>query len=115
MSDALIETDSNLVQIDTEQVEAVLEAAKVEENEVSTTPTISSTDEVPSVPVEASPVGATSSTEARKKPAIFSIHRPLSKSVLIMIWLLFTLSISGTLVSAVAAFNYGMGAYTAYT
>jgi len=147
MSDALMKTDSNLVQVDTEQVEAM---TKPEEVEGATSDTLTDTivpaqepdtemvsalaqddgepgsgngtvaaKETATVPAGVStgtmPIAAVVSTEAHKKTVIDTWQpRSLSKPVLIMIWILFVLSLTGTVVSAVAAFNYGVEAYTTY-
>jgi Protein of unknown function (DUF4012) len=147
MSDALMKTDSSLVQINTEQVEAV---TKPEEVEGATSDTLTDTivptqepdtemvsalaqddgepglgngavaeKETATVPADEStetmPIEAVATTEAHKKPVIDTWQpRSLSKPVLIMIWILFVLSLTGTVVSAVAAFNYGVDAYTTY-
>ena len=148
MSDALIKTDSNLVQVNTEQVEAV---TKLEEIEGAASDTLTDTIVPPQEPntelmpalaqddgelglrndtvtaketvtvsadvssPETMPVTIASSTEAQKKPVIPTWQsRPLSKPVVIMIWILFVLSLTGTVISSAAAFNYGVNAYTTY-
>src|SRR6266571_3963339 len=148
MSDALIKTDSNLVQVNTEQVEAV---TKLEEIEGAASDTLTDTIVPPQEPntelmpalaqddgelglrndtvtaketvtvsadvssPETMPVTTASSTEAQKKPVIPTWQsRPLSKPVVIMIWILFVLSLTGTVISSAAAFNYGVNAYTTY-
>ena len=143
MSDALMKTDSNLVDI--EQIEAM---TKLEEVEGATSDTFTDTivpvqepdtemvsalaqddgepgsgngtvaaKEMATVPAGVSTetmlIAAVASPEAHKKPVIWQ-PRSLSKPVLIMSWILFVLSLTGTVVSAVAAFNYGVEAYTTY-